>query len=81
MGLKAVASAAVFGLRPAHGPGLLLAALLAATALALSQSPLLIDSGLSLTPVIATYLCAALPASIWPELLCCVLASSSMALG
>jgi uncharacterized integral membrane protein (TIGR00698 family) len=48
MGLKAVASAAVFGLRPAHGPGLLLAALLAATALALSQSPLLIDSGLSL---------------------------------
>ena len=47
-GFKTVANAAVFGLRPAHGPGLLLAATLAATALILSRSDLLIGSGLGL---------------------------------
>ena len=47
-GQKAAASAAVTGLGPAHGPGLLLAALLAATALALSSSQWLAGSGVGL---------------------------------
>jgi uncharacterized integral membrane protein (TIGR00698 family) len=47
-GLKTVASAAVFGLRPAHGSGLLLTVTLAAIALILSRSDLLTGSGLGL---------------------------------